>query len=257
MKLEKVFKYQLRQGLKSLGWTMVWAVALVIVLPFIFVILSGGRQFTVEDFLPFQLLDIVLFVFLMIYSAQTYDGFQLMIQNGIGRKTFFYSRLLTIVTLALGGHILSIIYKLLTRPINVNAEGRILDVFGELYDHFFSNGLLNQLLPFVLLILFTLCFAASFMFAGSFLSLFEKKIQMLIIIGIPVCLILTVIFFGNNQAFISSFSWGGKVIRWIVGENGSSVGHFNPWNPLLSGLIYSGILFGGSYYFNLKLKTPK
>lgn len=260
MKFKEAFQYQFKNGLRLLGWTYLWTVVAVTVVPFLVTLLMGRlNSMQASDFFAPGIFEFALVVFLIFHSASTYDGFQFMIQNGIGRKSYFYSKVFTIGILALGGSILSVVYNILVAPLNKSnlSDG----VFGMdvLYKNFFSNSVLNFLLPFILLVLLTICVAASWMFAGSVLSLFERRTQIAIIIGLPIIAIIALMVIASaNEQLSLKLTWIADVIEWIVGyKDGIADGALNPFHPLISGIIYSGLVFGGTYFFNLKLKTPR
>ena len=259
MKLKKAFQYQLASGSKLLGWTVLWIAAAIIVVPIITTALVGRiNSLSVNDFLPVGLLEFSLNVFLIFYSAVTYDGFQNMIQNGIGRKTYFYSKTLVIGLLALVGSLVSVVYNLLVSPFSpVEREGTF--SLETMYYHFFSNGFMNHFMPFVLLVLLTICIAATFMFIGSILGLFERRTQIALIIGVPiVSLIAFMILASANEEVSLKLTWIVQALMWIAGETGNAApGELNPFQPLISGIVYSIIMFAGAYFFNLKLKTPR
>lgn len=261
MKLKKAFQYQLASGAKLLGWTLVWVAVAIVIIPFITAALTGRLgSLNGEDFLPSGILEIALMACLVFYSASTYDSFQLMIQNGIGRNTYFYSKTLVIGTLALVGNLVSVLYNLLVMPFNTSyGQGTATAVLEGFYYNFFSNNILNDVMSFILLVLLTICISATFTFMGSILSLFERRTQIALIIGVPIILIIALIVVGNAGEETSLKStWIAKVLLWIAGESGNSgTEGLNPFHPLFSGILYSVILFGGTYFFNLKLKTPR
>ena len=261
MKLKSVFSYQLKNGLRILGWTGVWTVAAIIVVPLLITVLLGRlNTLSIGDFLPTGFLTFVLIVFLIFYSAPTYRGFQFMIQNGVGRKTYFYARFFTIFILAILGNLISGLYNFLVDVISHNYIFRDpLLAISSLYNNYFSNNFFNVVVPWLIGFLFLLCIAATCMFFGSILSLFERRIQTVLIIGVPIVLIFAFIVVRGQTTL--QLTWIGRVLSWIIGLGGNfyhiSVGHLNPYAPLFSGILYSAILFFGTYLFNLKLKTPR
>ena len=261
MKLKSAFSYQFKNGLRLLGWTGVWAVAAIIVVPFLTKVLLGRlNTLSPGDFLPNGFLGFVLMVFLIFYSAPTYRGFQFMIQNGVGRKTYFYARFFTIFTLVFLGDLVSSLYNFLEGKISYNYPTLNLHLhIVNFYNHYFSNGFFNIVVPWLIVFLLFVCVAATCMFFGSILSLFERRFQIALIIGVPIVLIFAFIVV-RGQADLQ-LTWIGRVLLWIIGGHSNfyhiSVGHLNPYAPLFSGIVYSAILFFGTYLFNLKLKTPR
>lgn len=259
MKIKKAFQYQLANGAKLLGWTFVWIIVAIIVVPFITTALMGRLgSLSVNDFFSPGLLEFSLIVFLIFFSAATYDGFQYMIQNGVGRKTYFYSKLLVVGIFAFLGSLVSVLYNMLVLPFDPgNNDGSF--ALAGLYDRFFSSSFLNHVMPFIILVLLTICIAATFMFLGSVLSLFERRIQVALVIGIPIVLIIAfMIVVSASQQISLKLTWIVQMLMWIAGGNGNAqTGALNPFQPLISGILYSMILFAGTYLFTLKLRTPR
>ncbi len=263
MKLKKAFQYEFLEGIRVMGWTALWAVVALIFVPIIVTALTGRMNtLSPEDFLPNGFLGFALMIFLLIFSAATYDSFQFLIQNGVGRKTYFYSKTLTIISISIIGNIARLLYNWGALPFNKTRNGFEISSFDALYQHYFSGAFFNNMMLFILLVVFTICIAATLMFSGSILSLFDRRVQIILIIGIPIMLILALlIILRVDTGWGWQLTWIGKAIYWIVGVPAeytpADIGHWNLWHPLISGVIYSLVLFGGTYFFNLKLKTPR
>ena len=260
MKFKQAFQYQLKRGLSLLGWTYLWVLVAVTVVPLLITTLAGRiNTIQVSDFLPNGILELAILLFLIFYTLLPYDGFQFMIQNGVGRKTYFYARTLTTCVLALFGCLVSVIYNFAILPFDREALSN--DLFGmrEMYAHFFSNALVGNLVSFIVWVLFTICVAASANLAGSILALFDRRIQIVLVIGVPIVFfIASTVVSGLNVEGPVRMTWIGNIVYWIAGEEkGSPLGTYNPFQPLFAGLVYSLLIFGGSYFLNLKLKTPR
>ena len=260
MKFKQAFQYQLKRGLSLLGWTYLWVLVAVTVVPLLITTLAGRiNTIQVSDFLPNGILELAILLFLIFYTLLPYDGFQFMIQNGVGRKTYFYARTLTTCVLALFGCLVSVIYNFAILPFDREALSN--DLFGmrEMYAHFFSNALVCNLVSFIVWVLFTICVAASANLAGSILALFDRRIQIVLVIGVPIVFfIASTVVSGLNVEGPVRMTWIGNIVYWIAGEEkGSPLGTYNPFQPLFAGLVYSLLIFGGSYFLNLKLKTPR
>lgn len=260
VKFKQAFQYQLKRGLSLLGWTYLCVLIAVTIVPLLITTLMGRiSTIQVSDFLPSGILEFAILLFLIFYSVLPYDGFQFMIQNGVGRKTYFYARTLTTCVLALFGCIVSVIYNFAISPFNSEALSN--DLFGmrEMYAHFFSNALVGNMVSFIVWVLFTICMAASWTLAGSILSLFDRRIQIALVIGVPIVFfIAATVVSGLNVDGPVRMTWIGNIVYWIAGENkATDLVTYNPFQPLFAGVVYALVVFGGSYFFNLKLKTPR
>ncbi len=258
MRFKVAFSYLLRTYLKTLGFFYACAVAGIVILPaLITVILGQAQHYTLADALPGGLTAIVLGFYLIVYGAITYDGFKLFIQNGIGRKTYFWSKTAALGIIILFGELINILYGWIYENVITTRHGGSM-VFFELYGKYFNNKAIDWLSVVVITVLFIGCFLATSMAVGSLLGLFSRRIQVTLVVGIPILLfiILTVLISVNTTSSLK-LTWIYDVLTFMAGYHKQAVGQLNPFAPMISGAVYILIMLGISYGFTLKLRVPR
>ncbi|ANZ61696.1 hypothetical protein [Secundilactobacillus paracollinoides] len=258
MRFKAGFSYQFKTYLKALGWFYVWAIAGIVILPtLITVVLGQAQHYTLSDALPGGLTSIVLGIFLVVYGAITYDGFKLFIQNGIGRKTYFWSKTAVLGVIVLVGEVINVLYGWLYENVITSRHSGTM-VFFDLYGKCFHNQVADRLAVVVITILFIGCFLATSMAVGSILGLFSRRVQIILIVGIPILLfiILTVLISVNTTSSLK-LTWIYDALTFMVGYHKQAQGYLNPFAPMISGTLYILIMLGISYGFTLKLRVPR
>lgn len=88
------------------------------------------------------------------------------------------------------------------------------------------------------------------------MSLFSRRMKLIVIIGTPIFLIVLAIYISNLNIHLLSTTWIYDFAKVIVGAGAHPVEeHFNPFAPMVSGTIFIAIMLFVSRYFNLKLKV--
>ena len=110
-KLRATTRYLLIDQLKLLGQSLLAVIAIFIVMPFFFALVTGGLQsYSLLNTLGNMNIGFLLMIFLFIANSLTYENFKLLIQNGISRKTYWAARVWTIIIIGFGGELISSIY---------------------------------------------------------------------------------------------------------------------------------------------------
>ncbi|MTV83022.1 hypothetical protein [Secundilactobacillus folii] len=260
MKTKAAFSYQFKNYLRLFGWTYLWAIVLVVFLPLLIALILGQiHGFSVADYLPRVLPAIVVGSFVFAFGGITYDGFKLFIQNGIGRKTYFYSKLLALSSILLIGELINVVYGVLYTHFISNRRAAIF-AFSSLYGKYFNSKVENTISVIVITLLFIVCIMVTGMLLGTILGLFSRRAQMMLIVGAPILLIilLAVLMSVNTQNRLIS-TWLPQFLLYIIGMSDMSTpqGHFIAFAPMISGSVYIIIVLVTTYYLTLRLRVPR
>lgn len=259
MKIKAAFSYQLKNYIKSFGWVYLWSIAAVVILPFLISLILGRiNVYDFSDYLPQMLPALILGFYLFVFGGISYDGFKLFIQNGIGRKTYFYSKLAALTTILIVGEGINLVYGAVYHQF-INAKQNPVMTFSVLYGHYFNSATANTVAVLIITVLFIACIMATGMVIGSCLGLFNRRVQRVIIVGLPIILfvLLAVLVMLNDQTSLK-LTWLGDLLLYIVGMNQQvATGHFNVFAPIISGSIYTIVMLLISYQLTLRFRVPR
>lgn len=260
MRSKAAFSYQFKNFLRLFGWTYLWTILVAVILPFLIALVLGQMHaFSLADYMPRSLPSIVLGVFVFAFGGFTYDGFKLFIQNGIGRKTYFYSKLYALSCILLVGELINIIYGMLYNSF-VTSKPTELFTFTALYGKYFSSGVANTVAVMVITLLFIFCIMVTGMLLGTILGLFSRRAQVMMIVGIPIVLFILMVMLVilNNQSSLK-LTWLPKFLMFMIGYDGSQtkVGSLTAFSPMISGSVYSLIVLLITYRLTLRLRVPR
>ncbi|VDG18851.1 hypothetical protein [Lactiplantibacillus mudanjiangensis] len=262
-KLRTTTHYLFTEQLRLLGWTYVYLIAIFLILPFIFDLISGNlKDFSLTGSIATLGLGAVFGLFLMITMSLTYDHFKLFIQNGISRKTFWRARILSMLAMGLVGTIITAIYDYaIVVPLRFDSIAKFFNNgnFYTLYIHYFGNNLaINIFASLIMLLLAYILLGTTGLAFGSIFSLLSKTTRRLVLILGPILGIFFLFFIASNSNGHSSdsFIWLLDLFKFLVGDfNNAAAGHLNPLMPMLTMLVGSSIMAGIAYFFNQKLKV--
>ncbi|KRK99431.1 hypothetical protein FD04_GL002248 [Secundilactobacillus odoratitofui DSM 19909 = JCM 15043] len=260
MRTKAAFKYQFQNLLKLLGWSYLWAVVGIVVLPFIFsLILGQADDYSLSSYIPNGLTAIVLTIFVFVTGGMTYDGFKLFIQNGIGRKTYFRSKVYALALIIVLGEAINLVYGALYQRL-IGKSGTRLFGLSVLYGDYFKNSAANLLAVLLITLLFIACVAVTGMVIGTILGLFSRRVQVLLIVGIPILMfiLLIVLVVLNDQSSLK-LTWLWQFLVFIIGVVNDNIhsGHLVVYAPMISGSVYIAVMLSIAYYLTLKLRVPR
>lgn len=217
MKVIPTSKYLFKRQLNILGIVFLYVIGFLVVLPFVFSLLTGNiGDFSLKDILTGSPVGTVLNFYIIAIAALSYENYKFLIQNGISRSTFYKSQLQVLLLLSLICTLISQAYTYIVYGF-LNAKSAELSVMQDTYGHTISNPFVKYVIFFVFSYLIIVSFAMSSMAVGGFLSLFSRRIQVILIIGLPIAgivLLISLVNFINQYGFTNSI---GKFIVWIFG----------------------------------------
>ncbi|WP_282801894.1 hypothetical protein [Secundilactobacillus kimchicus] len=258
MRFKAAFHYQLKSDVQALLWFYVWGIAGIVVIPLLmWLLFDRSSAYNLNATLPNALTAIVLTIFLIAYGGNTFDGFKVLIQNGIGRKTYFWSKAAVMATIIIAGEVVNALYGLFYVAV-VDSHGTVL-AFQGFYGKATASPIVSGLITFLITVLFMFCLTMTAMFAGSVLALFSRRTQLILLVGIPILLFIMMFAAAAiDLPRIWQFTWLSTLAEWVYGYHPNvQAGTFNAGAPLISGLIYLGVMTGATYAVNLKLKYPR
>lgn len=266
MRFKAAYQYQIKTLGRVLmlfyGWTVVGLAGIGLLQWLLFDRHSSITLGTI--FFSDLLSATVLFVFLLVYGLNTYDAFTLLIQNGIGRRTYFWSKLATMGSLILLGETVNVgygyFYKLLIAP---QSASHIL-YLDFLYGRSFETPLLSFFVTFMITALIYLCLTATAMFVGSILARFTRRTQLILLVGGAI--LLFILLMALVKVFLSfaiskgtPSPWFKNLVGLLIGANGQVVtyGQYSVISPLILDTGYSLALLAATYWAMLKLRVPR
>jgi len=260
LKIKAAFSYQLKNYFKSFGWVYLWSIAVVVILPFaISLVLGRINIYDINDYLPQFLPALILGFYLFVFGGISYDGFKLFIQNGLGRKTYFFSKLYALTVILVVGEVINLLYGVFYRQF-INTKKNPVMTFSVLYGHYFDSAAANTVSVLIITMLFIACIMVTGMVIGSCLGLFNRRVQRISIIGMPVLLfvLLVVLVMLNDQTSLK-LTWLGDFLLFIVGMGNQSAdtGHFVAFAPMISGAVYIIVMLLISYRLTLRFRVPR
>lgn len=259
MRGKVAFTYQLKNYFKQLGWTYLWAFCLIAVLPFALSVLFGqAHVYSFTDYLPSELTSMVLGLFVFVSGAITYDGFKLFIQNGIGRRTYFKTKVTALGVIILAGEAINLIYGAVFQTW-LTPNGPYLMGFSKLYGHYFGNSVADNLSVLLITLLFIACVAVTGMVVGGILGQFSRRGQIIMIVAVPILMIILffVLILLNQQSSLK-LTWLGNLLLLMVGaQPNMKLGHMIAYAPMISGSIYTVMMLAITYRLTLRLRIPR
>ncbi|GEP22542.1 MAG: ABC transporter permease [Lentilactobacillus diolivorans] len=255
MKTNQVTKYLFKKQIVLLGELYLFAFAIIFLLPLLLSVISG----TLSDYSFVGLLKgahiAALFgIFMIAISTLSYENFKFLIQNGISRKTFFEAQLTVYGILILIGNTINLFYDyLIVVPLT---HASTFNTFMSLYADFFDNPFVSVTFNFIFSALLLVFGALAGMTVGSFMTLFSKLTQRIILIATPVVGVVTMAYVANatNNAHYQ-MSWVVNFAKFIIGENGNDV--LNPFPMMGFLLVLSAIMIVIIRYLFAKKQLKK
>lgn len=259
MRIKAALSYQLKNYFKSFGWVYLWSIAVVVILPFVISLLLGRINiYDINDYLPQFLPALILSFYLFVFGGISYDGFKVFIQNGLGRKTYFISKLLALTVILLVGEAINVLYGWFYHQF-INTKHNPIMTFSVLYGHYFNTAAANTVSVLIITTLFIACIMVTGMVIGSTLGLFSRRVQRISIIGMPIVLfvLLIVLVMLNDQTSLK-LTWLGDFLLFIVGmKQSTDTGHFVAFAPMISGALYIIVMLLISYRLTLRFRVPR
>ncbi|MHA8138347.1 hypothetical protein ACYATM_04795 [Lactobacillaceae bacterium Scapto_B20] len=185
------------------------------------------------------------------------DRFRQVLQNGFSRAQLFKAKMLT----TLPWIILLTIITLATDSITVKSEGSSY----HLYNNYFQNPIVNVALVVILQFCSNLFAMWVVQFLGAFFAIFSRNIRkyMVIIIFAATLIFIIGVFLGgvilveekmiDPKLFLASTKLFAEV---VLGYNGTAYS-FNPINPIVSCIIFTGIMMYLTRFIILRLQLHR
>ncbi|WP_283680194.1 ABC transporter permease [Lentilactobacillus sp. Marseille-Q4993] len=254
MKIQQTSKLLFKRQISLVGWMYLWAIGILIILPFVLSLLTGTlNNFNWRGNLQADGVVAIFSFFIFAISALTYENFKLLIQNGISRRTFFISQLYVLIAIAAIGAVANVLYGYLTMPLTGVEK---FDTYLNAYGGFFTNDIVSFIANLIFTWLTTSAIAMTGMAVGSFLSLFSKRLQRLILIAGPIVAFVTLMFVARSIASYSlSVSWVADFVKFIIGY--AKTGPFNPFPFMGANLIWAVAMASLSKYFFSKKQLKR
>lgn len=268
MSFKPTFAYLFRKSLKTFGLALLWVIFVLIGLPALIALIAGTLgSFSLEDELSAQFISIPLGCILFIYFAMNQESFNFLIQNGVGRRTYWLAKSAVAGIMVILSEVISFIYLYgVYTPLKVHQQffnGVRVDVNGNdvassllamLYGKFTGNAALDLILTSLVVIVGFAMLTALGMMIGSIMSLFSKRNQWLILAAIGIIVIFLIIMLGSGNLPAMHLAGFMKFVKFALGGAGvKSMYHFNPFIAMLSGIIFTAVLLYISKFFTLKL----
>ena len=209
-----------------------YAIAILLVLPLLIAIISGTlNTFSLGNTIKGIEPGFITTFILGALALMSYEDYKFLIQNGISRNTFFNNQVTSYGSVILIGAVFDEVYFLL---VHAFLGGNTF--YQVAYGNFIHNVFLSEAMGFLYHILWLAAVVASCMAVGSFLSLFSKKVQRLIIIG---GFVAGVVFLSIISSAASTFrlTWIADLAKFILGYQ-----HGEPTTPIF--LMLSYLLWG-------------
>lgn len=246
VKNKVVTKYLFQKHIKSLIVAYLYAIIILFVMPLFFAIISGtfGTFSMGETVAGINAGYITTFI-LGAIALLSYEDYKFLIQNSISRNTFFKGQVNSYGMVILIGAAFDELYYLVTRFLLGSSS-----LYQDWYGKFISNSILSESMGFLYHILWLVAVVSTCLAAGSFLSLFSKKVQRLIIIGgfVSAVILLSII---SSSVQYMAVTWIDDFAKFILGYKGDQI--VNPTVLMLSYFIWSILmLIMSSIFYNRK-----
>lgn len=271
MNLRPTYQYLFKESMKALGLVYLWLIVVFLFLPAMIAMLTGTfNDFSLKDQLSAQFLSIPFGFFLFFYFALNATHFKFLIQNGIGRKTFWVGKTLVAGVTIITGEMINLIYfyaiyapiagsqEALFTGINTDINGHqvVNSLASIFYGRFTGNFTIDFLLTLLVTVIGAAALVATGMAVGAIMSLFSKRTKLIVIIGVPIVLLVLATFVSNLDLPTIKATWVFDFIKFSLGAGDhAKLAHFNPVMPMIFGIIYTAIMLWISRFFNLKLQV--
>lgn len=266
MRFKAAYLYQLKTLSKALMAFYVWTIVGLAGIGLLrWLLLDRQTSITLKTVFFNDLLSAtVLLVFLVAYGGNTFDGFKLLIQNGIGRRTYFWSKLATMLTLILLGETVNVLYGLFYKRLVAPESTSHVLYLDFLYGRVFEPQIWSFLMTFLITALGFTCLTATAMLVGSLLARFTRRTQLVLLVGGAILLFVLLvavvkIFLSFALTGHTPSPWFSIVVGLLIGAQGQviSYGQYSVVSPLILGATYSLIVFATAYWTMLKLRVPR
>lgn len=256
MRLKQVYNYRLQRDVQIIGWIYFGMIAGIVVLPLLIKLsLHDHQVFSLAPYLANNSFKNGMLFGFFGMAALVYSDFATLIQNGISRRTYWWGKLASLTSLAVGVSIINVVYRLLVaQPLGfMTYQQQALKDFGP----HASQGIVSvmwywgsDLTDLIAMIGFGMLF-------GSILGLFSRKGKIILFSAAPFVGMGLVWFIfssagGTNQSFVGT--WMASLLRLALGFDG----HFQyrmPLNWIVTNLIGAVVMLGISTVFNKLLRV--
>lgn len=252
MKTKQVTKYLFRRQIIILGEMYLVTFVTIYLLPFLLSLITGTLgSYSFTNILKNSPISGFFGFFMFVLAALSYENFKFLIQNGISRTTFFEAQISVYGIFVLIGNSVNLLYNY---AIYVPMTHRMsFNLFMSGYRYFFSNGGVTVLMNFIFSALTLALFTLMGMTIGSFLSLFSKTMQRILLVAVPIVGGVTLMYVVgaiSNAAF--RYTWIENFTKFILGYTSQS-GVYNPFPVMVTMFILSAVmLFIVKYLFSKK-----
>lgn len=242
MKTRQVNKFLFDHQISAVGWLYAWAILITLVLPVVLAFVTGTiGEFSFAQQVSDTPLGSLFGVFIFVISMLTYSNFKVLIQNGISRMTFFKSQVIVLLVLTLIGNVINLAYGYLISPLTGDKH---FNTFLSAYNAYFNNPIAAGIVNFVFSWLLLIALSMTGLAIGSFLSLFSKRNQRIILIAAPIALIVVLVF------MVQTLSPNSRTVSWVENFAKFTVGWrdpkgelpLTPWPLTVSTAIWSTLM---------------
>ncbi|MGF7436696.1 hypothetical protein [Lentilactobacillus senioris] len=242
MKNKVVSKYLFQKHIKLLAVAYLYALIILVVMPIFFAIISGTfGTFSISNTIENSNVGFITTLILGGMALLSYEDYKFLIQNGISRNTYFKNQISSYGAIILIGAVIDELYYL---AMHFFLNGT--NFYQGCYSDFISNEFLNEIVGFCYHLLWLVAVVTSALAVGSFLSLFSKRVQRLIIICGFVAMIVLMGIVSSSISTIA-VTWIDDFIKFILGYQGQRT--VTPVYSMLFFFIWSVIMIGFSHIF--------
>ncbi len=255
MKTRAITKYLFKKQIVLLGEMYLIAFAAIYILPLLLSLISGTlSQYSFLNILRTSPISGFFNFFMFVISMLSYENFKMLIQNGISRKTFFEAQITVYGIFILIGNTINLLYNYLVfLPMTHRST---FNVFMALYQKYFDNGFEVLIFNFIFSACTLITTTLVGMMIGSFLSLFSKAWQRILLIGVPIIGAVTLIYMANVVVqHHLAVTWVAVVVKFMIGEGDSQI--LNPFPPLIFMVIFSLIMLAITRYLFSKKQLKR
>ncbi|GAF35250.1 hypothetical protein [Lentilactobacillus farraginis] len=251
MKTNKITKYLFKKQVVILGEMYLVTFAAIYILPLILSLITGTlHDYSFVDILRTSPITGFFGFFMFVIATLSYENFKFLIQNGISRKTFFEAQITVYGLFLLIGNSINLLYNYFVYiPMTHKTT---FNIFMAAYAKFFHNGLVAVLFNFIFSALILAFVTLVGMTIGSFLSLFSKTWQRILLVATPVIGGVTLIYLVNALETSSlKMTWVADLGSFILGYDRSGI--YNPFPMIITLLLICiGLLLIIRYLFSKK-----
>lgn len=238
MKTNKITKYLFKRQIVILGEMYLVTFLAIYILPLLLSIITGSlRSYSFGNILKNSPITGFFTFFMFIIATLSYENFKFLIQNGISRKTFFEAQITVYGLFILIGNTINLLYNyLIYTPMAHRSD---FDLFMAVYAKFFNHGLTSVGAHFIFSALILVTMTLIGMTIGSFLSLFSRTWQRIILVATPIIGGVTLIYiFSALRTSSFKMTWVETFAEFIFGYHRSGI--FNPF-PMMGFMLIVNI----------------